>query len=133
VGEREASGDFDYLIGDLTEAPPQSDVSDDDDAPAEPVPADTGAFDAFDADTWYFEPDPPPWYRRKQALAVLIASGAAAAALVIAAVLLIVRSPGGAEEKTTPVEPTATSAESMTSPRQPPVTTESGERLSPPA
>ena len=78
------------MIGDLTEASPESDVSDDDDVLAEPVPADTGAFDAFDADTWYFEPDPPPWYRRKQALIVLIATIAAAAALVIAAVLLII-------------------------------------------
>jgi hypothetical protein len=91
VAEREASGDFDYLIGDLTEAPPDHDLSDDDDALAEPVAGEeTGAFDAFDADTWYFEPAPPPWYRRKQALIVLIASGAAAAALVVAAVLLIV-------------------------------------------
>ncbi|WP_006242710.1 hypothetical protein [Mycolicibacterium tusciae] len=90
MAEREASGDFDYLIGDLTEASPESDGSGDDDALAEPVPADTGAFNAFDANTWYFEPDPPPWYRRKQALTVLIVSGAAAAALVIAAVMLIV-------------------------------------------
>ena len=91
MAEREASGDFEYLIGDLTEATPGSDVPDADDAPAEPVAdQDTGSFDAFDADTWYFEPAPPPWYRRPQALLVLIASAAAAAALVIAAVLLIV-------------------------------------------
>lgn len=117
MAEREASGDFDYLIGDLTEAPPESDG---DDALTEPVPADeidveshghdTGGFDAFDADTWYFEPAPPPWYQRKQTLTVLIAIGAAAAALVISAVLLIVHSPGDAEDTTTPVEPTATTS-----------------------
>ena len=108
------------MIGDPAEASRESDVSDDDDAPAEPGPTDefdpvsrgedTGAFDAFDADTWYFEPVPRPWYRRKQALTVLIASGAAAAVLVIAAVLLIVRSPGGAGDTSTPVESTATTA-----------------------
>ncbi|MGZ8746079.1 MAG: hypothetical protein ACXWZ2_03360 [Mycobacterium sp.] len=149
MAEREASGDSDYLIGDLTEASRESDMSDDDDALAEPVPADefdpisqgqdTGAFDAFDAETWYFEPAPPPWYRRKQALTVLIASGAATAVLVIAAVLLIVRSPGGAEDTTTPVESTATTAttattaEFSTSRRPPPPTTDLGGRLSPPA
>lgn len=91
MAEREASGDFDYLIGDLTDAPLESDVPDADDALAEPVAdQDSGSFDAFDAETWYFEPAPPPWYRRKQALTVWIVGGAAAAALVIAAVLLIV-------------------------------------------
>lgn len=145
MAEREASGDFDYLIGDLTEASRESDMSEGDDALAEPAGADevdpvsqgqdTGAFNAFDADTWYFEPAPPPWYRRKQALTVLIVSGAAAVVLVIAAVLLIARSPGGEEDTTTPVESTATTAttaESATSSRQPPATTESAGRPSPP-
>jgi hypothetical protein len=66
VGEREASGDFgyltddDYSTDDPAEVPVETDVPDVDASPAH-----NGAFDAFDADTWYFEPDPPPWYRRK--------------------------------------------------------------------
>ena len=121
MAEREASGDFDYLIGDLTEAlrnPTGRTTT----MRWQAGPAtksayrrqDTGAFDAFDADTWYFQPDPPPWYRRKQALIVLIACAAAAAALVIAVVLLIVRSPSGAEDPITPVESTATTARRLT-------------------
>jgi hypothetical protein len=145
VAEREASGDFDYLLGDLTEAPPESDVPTGDNPPAErvsrveydavPQAHDSGAFDAFDADTWYFEPAQPPWYRRSRALAVMIAVGAAAAALVISAALLIVRSPGGAEDTTTPVESTTTTAvstEPTTSSEPPPAPIEtSAEPIAP--
>jgi hypothetical protein len=134
VAEREASGDFDYLIGDLPEAPSDAEVSDGDDALLEPVPTDDyeaalhshepGTFDAFDADTWYFEPAPAPWYRRRSALIGWIGVGAAAAALVISAVLLIVRSPGADDnDTTTPVEPSTTtevSTEEATSSAAPP-------------
>jgi hypothetical protein len=155
VAEREASGEFDYLIGDLTEAPPEAEVSDGEDAPPAPAPADEvdhapidedpvedswdepadgfwtdaepvrdGAFDAFDANTWYFEPAPAPWYRGKQALIALIAAATAAAALVVAAVLLVFRSPGGVEDTTTSVTETApttaVSTELATSSRRPP-------------
>ena len=51
-----------------------------------------GAFDAFDSNSWYFEPAPAPWYRGKQALIALIAASTAAAALVVAAVLLVFQS-----------------------------------------
>ena len=133
MAEREASGDFDYLIGDLPEAPSEAEVSDGDDVLLEPVPADDyeptlhvhqpGTFDAFDADTWYFEPAPAPWYRRRQALTGWIAVGAAAAALVVSAVLLIVRSPGTEDDTTTPIEPSTTTAvtsERATSSEAPP-------------
>jgi hypothetical protein len=130
VAEREASGEFDYLIGDLAEA----DSSSDDDALPEPVPPEdfdyamrdddqwddpddgfwsneaeadrTEPFDAFDSNTWHFEPAPPPWYRSKQALTALTAAAAAAVALVISAVLLVFR-PGTAMDETTYVTPTA--------------------------
>ncbi|MFI5506375.1 hypothetical protein ACIA48_02825 [Mycobacterium sp. NPDC051804] len=138
MAEREASGDFDYLIGDLPEAPSEAEVSDGDDALLEPVPDEhyeptlhvhePGTFDAFDADSWYFEPAPAPWYRRRQALTVWIVAGTAAAALVVSAVLLFVRSPGPAEDTdTTPVEPSATtevSTERATSRAVPPPPTE---------
>jgi len=113
VAEREASGDFDLSIGERAEAPGEDEVSDGgaqpEPAPPEEFgePARNGAFDAFDADTWYFEPDPPPWYRRKKALTVWLAATAAAAALVVAAVLLILRSPGTTEDTPTSAEPTA--------------------------
>ena len=115
MAEREASGDFDYLIGDLPEAPPEPGeesvpVPAEDDAPTLHV-HEPGTFDAFDADTWYFEPAPAPWYRRRQALTVWIVAGTAAAALVVSAVLLIVRSPGSVEDTDTmPVAPSTTTA-----------------------
>lgn len=147
MAEREASGDFDYLIGDLTEAPSEDEVSNGDDVLLQPVPADDyeptlhvhqpGTFDAFDADTWYFEPAPAPWYRRRQALTGWIAVGAAAAALVISAVLLIVRSPGTEEDTITPAEPSTTTtavtterATSSAAPPPPPPET-SAERIDP--
>jgi hypothetical protein len=114
VAEREASGDFDYLIGDPAEAPADTEVPDDvlpaaasPDESDQAIPVRNGAFDAFDTDTWYFEPAAPPWYRRKQALTALLAAAAAASALMVATVLLVFRSPGTAEDGVTSVEPTA--------------------------
>ena len=132
MAEREASGEFDYLIGDLAD----TDVSGGSDAPSEPVahedadrtlpdedrwddPDDSfwsnerdadpdRSFDPFDARTWNFEPAPTPWYRTKPALAALIAAIAAAVALVVSTVLLVLRSPSTAvDETTTSVTPTA--------------------------
>ncbi|BBZ20087.1 hypothetical protein [Mycolicibacterium gadium] len=134
MAEREASGDFDYLIGDLPEAPSESEDSDGDEALLESAPADDyeparhdhppGAFDAFDADTWYFEPAPAPWYRGRHVLALWIAAGTAAAALVVSAVLLIVRNPAPDVDTTTPTEApsttTAVSTERTTSSEVPP-------------
>jgi hypothetical protein len=136
VAEREASGEFDYLIGDRTEA----DWSDGDDALPEPVSPEEfdyalrdddqwddpddgfwsneaererNGFDAFDESTWYFEAAPPPWYRTKRVLTALIATVAAAAALVVSGVLLVFRGPGTAVDESTSVTPTApTTAES---------------------
>jgi hypothetical protein len=141
VAEREASGEFDYLVGDLTEA----DWSDGDDALPEPVPPEEfdyalrdddqwddpddgfwsneaeperngSSFDAFDANTWYFEPAPPPWYRTKRVLTALIASVAAAAALVVSAVLLVFRSPSTTVEDSPSVAPTAQTTAQSTQP-----------------
>ncbi|MCV7302062.1 hypothetical protein H7J93_20760 [Mycobacterium barrassiae] len=133
MAEREASGDFDYLLGDLAEAPAQTAETDvvDDGAPPVPEPPDEldatppvrdGAFDAFDSSTWYFEPARPPWYRRRQALIAWVAAGTAAAALVVSAVVLIVRAPGSGEDNTTSVDPTAPTTSASTEPptsRQP--------------
>ena len=154
MAEREASREFDYLIGDLAEPPSGTEVSNGDDAPPEPVPPDEfdytsgdetrdegpwdeaaegfwtdaepvpeGAFNAFDSNSWYFEPAPAPWYRGKQALIALIAAAAAAAALVVAAVLLVFRSPGSVQDATTSVTETApttaVSTELATSSRPP--------------
>jgi hypothetical protein len=74
---------------------------------------DTGHFDAFNNDTWRFEPPPPPWYRTKQALTAILAASAAVAAIVVASVLLVFRGPAHTvDEMTGSVAPTApTSAE----------------------
>jgi hypothetical protein len=149
VAEREAPGEFDYLIGDLTEA----EVSSGDDVPPEqatpqefddrlpdqyqwdqpddggwveqPASDDDAPFDAFDENTWYFEPAPVPWYRSKVAVTALIATAAAAIALVVSGVLLLVGGPDTAvDDSTTSVTPTApttvASSESETTPESPP-------------
>jgi hypothetical protein len=140
VAEREASGEFDYLIGDRTvaDAPERAEVLprqvpvDPDDGlwVGETETSDDGSFDPFDERTWYFEPAPVPWYRSKQALTALIATAAAAVAIVVSGVLLVFRGPGsGADvDATTPVTPTApstvassvASSESASSPEPPP-------------
>jgi hypothetical protein len=161
VAEREASGEFDYLIGDLAEA----DVSNGDDAFRDQVPAqdadnpprgdyhwdepqepactgdDEGdadrSFDAFDENTWYFEPAPAPWYRTKQAITALIATATAAIALVVSGVLLLFGGPGNSVESTTSVTPTApstvASSESASSPEAPPPPATSAQPIAPPA
>jgi hypothetical protein len=162
VAEREASGEFDYLIGDLTEPRQETDWSDGGDAwPDEatqhefdqqwadgPAPAphpQDGSFDAFDENTWYFEPAPAPWYRTKQSLTALLATAAASIALVVCGVLLVFRGgPAPAVDESTSVTPTApttvASAAPSTSPQPPapppppPAPTEtSAERVVPPA
>jgi len=144
VAEREAPGEFDYLIGDVTD----TDESNGDGALPEPVPPEEfdyalrdddqwddpedgfwsneaeaehngsfEAFDAFDTDTWRFEPAPQPWYRSKSALTALIATAAAAMALVVSAVLLVFRGPASAVEDSTSVTPTAPTTVASTEPR----------------
>jgi hypothetical protein len=130
VGEREASGDFDYLWDD----PPDADGLTSDDAALEvqpageldsprddlwdepgdnfsdnqPDPDDNGHFDAFNVTTWRFTPAPTPWYRTKQALTAIVAASAAVAAIVVSGVLLVFRGPGGTvDEVTSSVTPTA--------------------------
>jgi hypothetical protein len=133
VAEREASGEFDYLIGDRPDAETPGgavgDMRDADDladlaAPQEldpswdPWRADArgdGSFDAFDASTWYFEPAPVPWYQRGQARVALIATAAAAVAIVVSVVLLVVRAPSPVES-TTSVTPTAPTSVASASP-----------------
>jgi hypothetical protein len=125
VGEREASGDFDYLCDD----PADASGSTSDDLPKDPgddlldEPADDfwdsqpgsddmaqsdGHFDAFNDNTWSFTPAPAPWYRTKQALTAIIAASAAMAAIVVAGVLLVFRGPSSTvDEVTSSVTPTA--------------------------
>jgi hypothetical protein len=124
VVEREASGDFDYLWDDPADA--DGLTSDDEVQPAEELgspPKDPGDdlwdepddsyFDAFDDNTWRFEPAPPPWYRTKQSLTAMLAASAAVAAIVVSGVLLVFRGPANTvDEVTGSVTPTApTSAE----------------------
>lgn len=147
MSEREATGDFEYLFDDTPDEStvdalpePQADdqVADD----AEPV-ADTDLyFDAFDANTWYFEPAPMPWYRTKQTLAVFTAVAIAAVALVVSSVLLVFRTPGTAavEEVTSVTQTAPTTAPSRTPsptsapppPPAPPPTETSAEPAAPP-
>jgi hypothetical protein len=119
VSEREASGSFDYPFEDV---PDEVDYTPHDDEHWDDRPLDTGPetdpnlhFDAFDSDTWYFEPTSPPWYRTKQTLAVLVAAAVAAVALVVSGVLVALRGPGiTAVDEATPVTQTpATTAASM--------------------
>ena len=134
MAEREASGDFDYLIGDVADGsggedgPPDPGQArdldyavaaddqwgDPDEAywadqaePSEVPEGPTDSFDAFNPDSWYFAPAPPPWYRTKPAMTALIGAAAAAAALVVSAVLLVFRGPGTAVEDSTSITPAA--------------------------
>jgi hypothetical protein len=130
VGEREASGDFDYLWDDPADADgltsddavlevqpageldsPRDDLWDepgDNFWDNQPDPDDNGHFDAFNVTTWSFKPAPTPWYRTKQALTAIIAASAAVAAIVVSGVLLVFRVPGGTvDEVTSSVTPTA--------------------------
>jgi hypothetical protein len=130
VGDREASGDFDYLWDDPADADgltsddaalevqpageldsPRDDLWDepgDNFWDNQPDPDDNGHFDAFNVTTWSFKPAPTPWYRTKQALTAIIAVSAAVAAIVVSGVLLVFRGPGGTvDEVTSSVTPTA--------------------------
>jgi hypothetical protein len=105
VTEQEAAGDFDYLLMD-----PDDDQWADTDAnfwdQDEPPPPEDDRFDAFDMNTWHFEPTPIPWYRTRQATAALVATAAAVVAIVVSGVLLVFRGPIDVNESTT-VTPTA--------------------------
>lgn len=136
MGEREASGDFDYLwddpadAGGLTsddevlevqpveelDAPrkePGDDLWDEPDDNFWDNPSDSddfpnGHFDAFNNSTWSFKQAPPPWYRTKQALTAMVAASAAVAAIVVSGVLLVFRGPASTvDEVTSSVTPTA--------------------------
>lgn len=109
MAQREASGDFDYLIDDTVDVEDAADSGAQ--TPAdffdpEKAPGRDMRFDAFDEDTWYFEPAPPPWYRTRLNLGILIAAGIAAIALVVSVVLLVVRAPEPAVDRNDkPVRP----------------------------
>jgi hypothetical protein len=130
VAEREASGEFDYLLGDRTDARQDVDVTSHDltppDEPVDQVWADepagplNGSFNAFDETSWYFEPAPAPWYRTKQSLTALIATGAAAVALVVSGVLLAFQGSGGTVDESTSVTPTAPTSVASSAPSSSP-------------
>jgi len=131
VGEREASGDFDYLWDDPAEtdgltsddgvpevqpaeelgAPPKDPGDDLWDEPddnfwdnrtvSDDFPNDSGHFDAFNDNTWSFKPAPTQWYRTKPALTAIVAASAAVAAIVVAGVLLVFRGPAGTVDEVT--------------------------------
>jgi hypothetical protein len=131
VAEREASGEFDYLFDDrsdadgsirhdqvpepVTEDHFDSAVTDDDqwDDPDDTVWNNDArvvtdeSFDAFEPSTWTFEPAPTPWYRTRPAVTALLATTAAAAAIVVSGVLLLFRIPSTSLEETTSITPTA--------------------------
>jgi hypothetical protein len=131
VAEREASGDFDYLWDDPTDV--AGFTSDDDDSVAQlndpgddlwddpddsfwdnqPDVDDHDRFDAFNDNTWSFQPAPTPWYRTRQAMGAMIAASAAVVAIVVSGVLLVFRGPvETVNHVTSSVTPTApTSAE----------------------
>jgi hypothetical protein len=110
VVEREASGDFDYLLDDIVDDADAAESGSDPDVgyfDLEQVPGRDMSFDAFDENTWYFEPAPPPWYRTKRTLGLLVVAVVAAVALVVSGVLLIFRTPGQpVDDKPTPVSQT---------------------------
>ena len=133
--EREASGDFDYLWDDPTDADgltshdpefeaQSAEASDEllkgpgDDQWDDPddnfwdnqpdVDDDHDRFDAFNDHTWSFKPAPVPWYRTKQAMTAIVAASAAVAAIVVSGVLLVFRGDSGTEHHvTSSVTPTA--------------------------
>jgi hypothetical protein len=131
VAEREASGDFDYLLGTPSGGDARVDESGgqrgDEVWTDESAGGGDGSFNAFDTNTWYFEPEPAPWYRTKSALTALIATAAAASALVVSGVLLVFGSSSTTGEEpasVTPAAPTtvasSVSAAPSSSPEPPP-------------
>ena len=149
MAEREASGDFDYRLGDAEnvdalsslDGAPEAAESEDlgyllrdvDDEPWDDPFADDpdetdgdGHFDAFNGSTWSFQPAPTPWYRTKQAAAAIVAASGATAAIVVSTVLLVFRSPSDVVDQTpsvTPAAPTTSAAptELATSVQPPPL------------
>ncbi|KUI35804.1 hypothetical protein AU197_18270 [Mycobacterium sp. IS-1590] len=124
MARREVSGDFDYLTDDPVDVVKAADSGAEADADVfdpEKVPGRDMMFDAFDENSWYFEPAPPPWYRTRRNLGILLATALAAAALVVSAVLLILRAPGEpAGRDPEPVRPTVqTTAPARTQPQSP--------------
>lgn len=121
MAEREASGDFDYLFDDITDAD-ESDAADDYEALDVIQPE--VSFDAFNAETWYFEPAPVPWYRTRQAMSLLVATSVAAAALVVSGVLLAFRGTGAPDVEhvtsETPSAQTSVAPRPSSSPSKPP-------------
>lgn len=121
MSEREATGDFEYLFDDTPDesafdALPEPQFDDQAWDDIERAPDTDLHFDAFDSNTWYFEPAPPPWYRTKPTLAVFAAVTIAAVALVVSGVLLVFRAPGTAavDEATSVTQTAATTAPSRT-------------------
>ncbi|UUO01875.1 hypothetical protein M4D79_26960 [Mycolicibacterium novocastrense] len=121
MARREVSGDFDYLIDDPVDVVEAADSGAEVDAdvfdPAK-VPGRDMLFDAFDENSWYFEPAPPPWYRTRRNLSLLLAAAIAAVALVVSAVLLVLRAPaepaGGEPEPVRPTVQTTAPARTQT-------------------
>ncbi|MCV7282037.1 hypothetical protein H7J88_20620 [Mycolicibacterium flavescens] len=109
MAEREASGDFDYLFDDEGEQSGAALPAASGEVPE--IGADYRSFDAFDSDTWYFEPAPPPWYRTRKTATLLAAISLAAIAIVVSGVLLVFDRPSGtAVDEVTTVSPTAQSS-----------------------
>jgi hypothetical protein len=108
VAETEASGDFghDQVVEPETIDELDYQLAEPDD--------DTDRFNAFDANTWTFQPEPPPWYRTKPAVAALIAATIATVALVVAVVLLAFRGPS-ARDDDAPASPSPTAPTSAPS------------------
>lgn len=142
MAEREASGDFDYLLDDIADVAETAEPSADPFDP-EQVPGRDMTFDAFDENTWYFEPAPPPWYRTGRTLVLLVIAAIAVVALVVSGVLLMFRTPGGpADDNFTPVGPSAQttaparsesrSSEPPPPPPRPPVETSAAPAVPPP-
>ncbi|OBF89408.1 hypothetical protein A5790_20680 [Mycobacterium sp. 852002-51152_SCH6134967] len=136
MARREVSGDFDYLIDDPVDVADAADPATEADADVfdpDKVPGRDMMFDAFDENSWYFEPAPPPWYRTKRNLSILIAAAIAAVALVVSAVLLVLQSPGeSADQESEPVRPTVQTTAPARTQSQSPSTPPPSPRPAPP-
>jgi hypothetical protein len=125
VVEREAPGDFDYLLSKTHDA--KRDAEDNlRHTNGEP---DDGHFDAFNADTWSFTPTPNRWYRGTQAMTAVFAAAAALVAIVVSGVLLVFRGSTGTVDHPTPVS----QPETATATSAAPTTADSSVELPPPA
>ncbi|KUI19745.1 hypothetical protein AU193_07510 [Mycobacterium sp. GA-1285] len=134
MARREVSGDFDYRKEESVDVALAAEPGTETDVEVfdpEKAPGRDMTFDAFDEDTWYFEPAPPPWYRTKRNAGVLVVTACAAIALVVSGVLLVFRTPGEPVDRhREPVRPTVqTTAPART---QAPATTPPPPRQAPP-